>query len=176
MINEQKAASQRNRLRAFSKTEKYRILVYNKNDEDDLTYISVNSKKFYSREEMFRDVRTSLRIYIDDQTKMIRYAALTNVKKEIEEYHSIQLEAPEWDEEKVIKCQSVARRWLANHRLRRDFEGMVTRFVIKDEGHKGRCVRITVWKTLVKPRKKIRTTQKIKARNSSGVVQSEEIK
>lgn len=62
----------------------------------------------------------------------------------------------------IVKVQSVVRRWLVLRLMKRDFEGMVTRFIMKDAEHKGRCVRITIWKTLVEHTIKTKKTTKVK--------------
>ena len=152
------AAGKARRSARFGKSEKYRILVYRKDDPDDCTYISVHSKSFYSREEMFQNIREHLRVYIDQETNLIQYASITQLGRGVEK---VPEPKKEYDINKIIKCQSVIRRWLVLRRFKRDFEGMVTRFIMKDEEHKGRCVRITVWKTLVEHTKKKKITQKI---------------
>lgn len=62
----------------------------------------------------------------------------------------------------IVKVQSVVRRWLVLRLMKRDFEGMVTRFIMKDAEQKGRCVRITIWKTLVEHTIKTKKTTKMK--------------
>lgn len=106
---------------------------------------------------MFKHVREHMRIYINEETNMIQYAAITQICRGLEHVHE-EIKEIKYDIELVVKMQSVVRRWLVLRRMKRDFEGMITKFVMKDDEHKGRCVSITVWKTLVEHTRKTKKT------------------
>lgn len=119
---------------------------------------------------MFQHIKEHLRIYIDKETNLIKYAALVKTSGPIVE------EERKYDIATIVKIQSIVRMILVRRRLKREFEGFITRFVMRDEEHKGRKARITVWKTLVEQTRKKKVTQKIKERDSRGNILSEEIK
>ena len=74
----------------------------------------------------------------------------------------------------IIKAQAIARGWLARRRVKREFEGFLTRFNV-DGGELGRRARVTVWKTLVERTRRKRKVKHI-VEKRDGVVANEEIK
>ena len=74
----------------------------------------------------------------------------------------------------IIKAQALARGWLARRRVKREFEGFLTRFIV-DGGELGRRARVTLWKTLVERTRRRRKVKHI-VEKRDGVVANEEIK
>ena len=74
----------------------------------------------------------------------------------------------------IIKAQALARGWLARRRVKREFEGFLTRFVV-DGGEVGRKARVTVWKTLVERTRRRRKVKHI-VEKRDGVVANDEIR
>ena len=73
----------------------------------------------------------------------------------------------------IVKAQTLARGWLARRRVKREFEGFLTRFFVEG-GFVGRRARVTVWKTLVERTRRRRKVKHIVAKHH-GVVANEEI-
>lgn len=127
----------------------FRMFVHRESDMTDFDYIDMQRMNLEGQELEYFIIRY-LRIYIDPDTTRIKYAALTKIEKLI-----LPQKEPEIDIDAIVKIQSLVRMWLAKRRIKREFEGFVTRFIMK-EGD-GRRVRITVWKTIVEHTRKKKT-------------------
>ena len=117
----------------------YRLLVYNKRDRDDMSFINLPARLNYQGKALNNFLRQHLLIYRNSETNLIHYVAISKLAQLVEEEYPLHI---------IIWMQARIRGFLVRLKMsRKKDKGFVARFFMRDHD---RVARVTVWKTLVK--------------------------